>query len=236
MQITRLIELSPKGYDFDGLQPFIFSQNGHLESDFPPVENIILSCPFPFFSIEIDGYMGICGDKVEIDGLKDAEAQFRCLCIRELSPGDYQILALMEKWHNNELIDSTTFDLGRGPALAEAIPIVHEMLSRLQIEDNGTTGGHGRARYKRADGSKGTFRPRGVIYIGNKNKALATSSGHVIDWRNSWNVRAHWRKLANPESLGLDRKGERAVKGYTWIGHYKKGEGPIVDKVRKVVS
>jgi len=40
--------------------------------------------------------------------------------------------------------------------------------------------------------------------------------------------------LLHGKSLGMDRYGERTVKGYTWVGHYIKGDGDVVGKIRKV--
>lgn len=241
MQISRLIELAPKGYDFDGLQPFIFSRSDHLLSDFPdPVENTILACPFPFFSIEVDGHTGIVGDKRDFRSYKDADIMFRCICVKELSPGRYKSLVLIEVWHDDllvieQVLAGKAYDGEKDSSPAELVTIVGEMLSRLQVCDTGTTSGTGRVRYKTLCGTKRTFRPKGVIYIGKKNKTAKTTDGHHINWAISWNVRAHWRILANQENMGLDRKGERTVKGFTWIGHYQKGDGPIQDKVRKVI-
>lgn len=53
----------------------------------------------------------------------------------------------------------------------------------------------------------------------------------------SWIVRGHYRRLTNPEHLGLDRTGKRCVLGFTWIEAYLKGDVdmPLLKRERKVV-
>jgi len=234
MQISRLIEIAPPGFDFEGLQVFVFGQAGHLDTKWTEHADKILACPFPLFSIEMDGLMGLCGDRHEMFGITDVESMFLCLCVREVAPGNYEILALMEHWKDDQKIRDVVISLDTDESNAEALPVIQEMLARMNVEDTGTTSGTGRVRYKTIEGTKRTFRPRGVIYVGRKNQRSTTESGRAIDWSNSWNVRAHWRQLSSPSSIGMGRDGERNIQGYTWIGHYQKGSGPLMNKVRKV--
>lgn len=78
-----------------------------------------------------------------------------------------------------------------------------------------------------------------VIYVapkvGNKEISKIKAQGtRKINWDHVWTVMSHWRKLINPESLGLDRLGKRQIKVYTYIGSYKKGEGKEIRKIRRV--
>lgn len=45
-----------------------------------------------------------------------------------------------------------------------------------------------------------------------------------IHYSFSWIVRGHYRKLHNPDTVGVNRNGERCVSGYTWIETYTKGD------------
>ena len=59
-----------------------------------------------------------------------------------------------------------------------------------------------------------------------------------IHYAFSWIVRGHYRRLTNPEHLGLDRTGKRCVPGFTWIETYLKGDVdmPLLKRERKVVK
>ena len=54
--------------------------------------------------------------------------------------------------------------------------------------------------------------------------------GH-LEFSHAFKVRCHYRRI-NENSLGLNRNGERIVKGYTFVKEYIKGEGELVKKIR----
>lgn len=66
--------------------------------------------------------------------------------------------------------------------------------------------------------------------------------GH-IEYSFSWVVRGHYRRLHNPDAVGMNRNGERVVQGMTWVDTYLKGdtnlpllkrETTVIDKRKKV--
>lgn len=236
MQLTRLIHKCDEDYDFSGVQPFIFSPKDPDQVSFDDDQDVILACPFQKFSIEIDGYHGLCGDFNNQLGF-EAHFIFRCIFVNELSPADYDLVVLVEIWVDDELdrVVCTPYKSGDNDCIREFRPIISEYLKRLHTEDNGSVSCHGKAKYKLPDGVKAEFKPSSVIYIGKKGCAERTYESRPIDWTTSWNVMAHWRRLLNPESLGIGRDGERNIKGHTWITSFKKGDGPLVEKIRKVM-
>ena len=57
-----------------------------------------------------------------------------------------------------------------------------------------------------------------------------------IHYAFSWVVRGHYRKLHNPNSMGMDRNGVRCMPGVTWIEAYMKGDEnlPLLKRERIV--
>lgn len=55
--------------------------------------------------------------------------------------------------------------------------------------------------------------------------------GYPIEWKHSWSVMGHWRRI-NPTMLGKDRSGEYVIVGRTWVADHIKGDGPFVQKTR----
>lgn len=234
MQINRLVQLYKEDYDFSDVQPFVFSIEDMAEVEFEEDKDSILACPFQKFSIEVDGYNGLVGSNFNRDGT-DAELIARCIIVNEISPNVYDLLVLAEIWVDGEKVNEFVINYPpeRNDITGEFRPVIREYLNRLHSSDNGTFVGSGKTKY-RFRGNKAVFRPRSVIYVGKKNKQKVTNGGNTIDWSNSWNVMAHWRRLSDPESVGLDRSGNRSAVGYTWISSYVKGDGPISNKVRVV--
>lgn len=52
------------------------------------------------------------------------------------------------------------------------------------------------------------------------------------EFTHRFEVSAHWRKMKDPESLGLNRAGVRCVVGRTWIKKHERGTGDLVVKTR----
>jgi hypothetical protein len=72
-----------------------------------------------------------------------------------------------------------------------------------------------------------------LVYITNKkylNKSKETHS-QVIDWRHSWEVIGHWRKIS---SIGKNREGEYCEIGRTWVNPSVRGEGELIQKIRVI--
>lgn len=73
-----------------------------------------------------------------------------------------------------------------------------------------------------------------VVYIGNhKQTSILNKSGKPVEYSHRFEVRGHWRQLKNSFSIGKDREGNRAVKGYTWVSAFEKGD-PDLKLIRKV--
>lgn len=247
MEILKLIN-NVDGVDFIGVQPYVFTPSGKPMSDLPEHASEILASPFPKFSIEMDG-----GLPLTSDGNNGAISTV--LYCEELAPDDYKFIITMTtprvgvKGYVTTTKDTYTMvaninnkftsKSGDGNVVYNQYKnLVHNMLSRLRDRKNriGLVNEPGRAKYKDTAGKKQFYKPKGVIYCGPRNEARGnSSSGSPITWKHSWTVSAHWRRLANPNSIGMDRYGERTVEGYTWIDHYQKGCGDVVGKVRKVV-
>lgn len=89
-------------------------------------------------------------------------------------------------------------------------------------------------KFNKGKGDKRIFKQSKFVYINpSKSEQRERIDGKKIKYSNGFYVSAHWRKIHNQDSLGLNREGERCVKGLTWVGHYYKGEDPII-KIRKV--
>lgn len=236
------------GVDFTGVQPYVFTPSGDVIGDLPEHESEILASPFPKFSIEMDGG-GILTSE------DDTPVYTTVLYCEELAPDEYRFIVNLRNhlspFKGYVIVEKTNLKIIQGGKILTSKPdeehiaynqyknLVHNMLSRLRDRKNriGLVNEPGRAKYKDNDGFKRFYKPKGVIYCGPRKDLTNrgnTKSGSPIQWKHSWSVAAHWRRLSNPESLGMDRYGERTVKGYTWVGHYIKGDGDVVGKIRKV--
>ena len=244
MKVLDAIKQRPD-YDYSELQPFVFAPSGGSIVDIPELdEDLILASPFPLFSIELDGIAMTAGE----DGVKTLS-----LICHELAPNEYEFFAHTQNKGNEYLLcvkrnsftlykDGQQLGQQSDDLIAQSTDIYNSYLSltnlyleRLHNEKTGTTSALGRAKFK-VGKQKKIFRPRGVIYVSKtiqENKKFQNKK--EINWSHNWTVRAHWRKLNNQDSLGLNRLGERVVKGRTWIGSFKKGSDSIGrPKIRKV--
>jgi len=243
VEILKLID-TVDGVDFTGVQPYVFTPSGDEIDELPDQPSEILASPFPKFSIEIDGGFPLTSDN-------ETDAATTVLYCEELAPDDYIFIMNLEISGEKGYVIVTKYYIHIS-ACGKTLPtkpdechtaynqyknLVHSMLNRLHDRKNriGLVNEPGRAKYKDLHGKKQFYKPKGVIYCGTRNEAKGNAaSGSPITWKHSWSVAAHWRRLTNPESLGMDRYGERTVKGYTWVGHYIKGDGDVVGKIRKV--
>lgn len=241
MYLLKLIN-DVKGVDFTGVQPYVFAPTNTPTAELDKHESEILASPFPKFSIENEGDRPLTLDE-------NGRWHTDVIYCEELSPDNYRFIlninnsyAIVDKIGITFLIDGKVSRRAKHSsddhhAYNQYKNLVHISLARLHDRTNrvGLINETGRAKYKDASGDKVIYKPRGVIYCGKRKSGRGTThSGVPIVWKEAWSVAAHWRRLANPESLGLDRYGERCVKGFTWIGHYHKGDGEIVGKIRKV--
>lgn len=114
---------------------------------------------------------------------------------------------------------------------------VRYLTNELTQKKTGLYNVPGKVKYKNPRGIRKEYRAKDVIYVSDvsrKSKSTPVVQGRKINWDHSWDVCAHWRKLHNPESLGLDQDGNRVVKGFTYIKSHVKGEGELKIKTRIV--
>lgn len=75
--------------------------------------------------------------------------------------------------------------------------------------------------------------PLEVTYISkDKNpKLISPLSENHIEWKHSWKVSGHWRKV---KGMGKNRYNERVVFGKTWVIPTIKGNGILIEKTKVV--
>jgi ferredoxin-like protein FixX len=241
MKIARLINIFP--HDYSDLHPFVFAHSGEPPIDTHGQTTDILACPFRTFSIEVDNGM-VTSDA---DSLGCNISTIFC---HEITCDQYEFIALVEMARKNEFVFHATrsgvdcYENGKlvkqheGDSIYESFKvIVDNFLKRLHSEKKGKFNTGAKAKFKASTGIKKTYKGKGVIYVSNnpdKPRAKGTLAQN-IEWLGSWDVMEHWRKI-KPESMGLDRDGNRTVLGRTFIKTYSKGEGEKIIKTRKVTK
>lgn len=248
----RFLELINKhrGIDFTELQPFVFKPEDKSQMEMPndTPQNQVLACPFPFFSIEIDG--GLLTSSPELEDPVNIVA----LACKELKPNWYRFFATIEVLDRVypvvvERLISGNKAVGGGSIdgkeifddehlngfLNTFVFLTDYYLSRLHKEKTGTVRASGHAKFRDSSGKKKIYKPRNVIYVADKvYEGSQTSRGHIIRKSNHWTVRAHWRKI---KGLGLDRNGDRIIDGYTWVKSHVKGDkDELVQPMVRVVK
>ena len=238
MHVLRLMK--EHNYDYTGIQPYIFEPSDEETTHLFPYEGIIAS-PFPKFSIELN--------KRPLTSMFDT-FQTNVIFCEELGVDDYFFIIDQCIGTNQFYIEVTKDKLSvfKDGKLAKTQPagtayekykrLVHIYLERLRACRWGLVNSTGKAKYKNSLNQKCTYVPKDVIYVSNTEKKAKSTPRDInqtqrVRWQESWDVEAHWRKI-NQDSLGLDRYGDRCVKGYTWICNYEKGEGAKILKTRKV--
>ena len=233
--------------DMSTLQPFVFTSTQELEKHVPKSNDDILACPFDLFSIELEDIALTC---TEVDQNNDTGVNIQAIVCKELSPAKYKFwmyskVSLSDGTFKHIVVKvdennctSGGREYGDNAMYESCMDIVTIYLERLHKEHLGTFNANGRARIK-VNGRKALFKPKNVIYVtpkgGKKYRSSVRAQGtKEINWDHVWTVQNHWRRLVNPESLGLNRLGERTEKGYTFIATYSKGEGEELKKVRRV--
>jgi hypothetical protein len=254
LDVLKLIDRSDA--NFSQLQPFVFTssklpENETALGDVPKADpNTILACPFPLFSIELED---IALTATELDTRNGMGTQILTIICQELSANVFRFWSLNRISFTNgteQLLalrveaDDTVYDevkqiSGKPSGVYQSLyDICAVYIDRLHREQTGYFNAKGRAKTK-IGRKKGNFRPKQTIYVTPKVprhllKQRTAQNTQNITWLHTWSVMCHWRRLKNPESLGLNRLGERDEVGATWIDTYKKGEGQELPKVRRV--
>lgn len=241
MKITRLMNIFP--HDYSDMHPFVFSHSGEPPIDTSGQTADILACPFRTFSIEVDRGM-VTSDA---DGLGCNISTIFC---HEISCDEYEFIALVEVAKTTEIVFHTTRDSvdcyqngelvnqRTDTSIHESFKvIVSNFIKRLHREKKGKFNTSSKAKFKDRSGQKKTYKGTGVIYVSNRPDSPRSSSSMVkkVEWLGSWEVMEHWRKI-KPESIGVDRDGNRTVLGRTFIKTYSKGEGEKIIKTRKITN
>lgn len=260
LDIMRMIEENkymPLRIDFTGVQPFVFdalaskSERVALSGD---EDTEVLASPFQKFSIEMaEGVLSSYDGKevlaaqfqkfsteIAKDVISSNKTIFQIVCIycHELSVGRYHIMVQIVI---DNVVKYMSFSPGDTIVPTEVsdyiMALVNSMLERLKTSRHGLINYSGKAKFKTAAGKKAIYKPTDVIYVGGgkgSSEPTHTKGGHNIRWQTTWPVMAHWRRLKNPESMGIGRTGRRDVKGWTWLNHYNKGDGAVKMKVHRV--
>jgi hypothetical protein len=227
LSIDALRETDKSGFAYKEVQPFVFADDTFNPYKRTPIvidDNVVLASPFKQFSFELETDMVTLPAEAKLPHLGCA-----VFCCNEVSPGSYAFKILVEDSTTGERV---AVDVEENHALYKYALATTSIFIGL-IHARGTK----IAEFKANRGGSGSTRnlPRTVIYIAKREYEKQTSSsGHKLHWKTSWAVMGHWRRLANPQSIGVDRVGQRSVKGYTWIADYVKGDGPMSKKTRKL--
>lgn len=242
MHILKLINSTP--HDFSGVQPFIFEPT---LSSIQPIEldvDTTIAPPFPKFSIELsdkaltsDGNNNMKTFVLYCEELS-ADNYLFILDVNIESHGQSQQLYLQvtkkatAAYYNGALQKS---EPGPG-AYNEYYALMVHYLNRVYQQHWGFVNKAGKAKYKDHAGTKATYKPTDVIYVSSESRKTsknAPTTRQNVRWQDTWQVICHWRKIS-PDSLGLNRNGERVEKGRTFISSYTKGTGAPVLKARKI--
>jgi len=225
--------------DFNEVQPFILDEPPLKTIELERIEeNTILSVPFKLWSFECrEGLI----DKNTRWIQEEKEIQLFCVIVDEITPGNYNFSISAS---NNEGIDSEiaifSFSYKENcPILKEKYmwlkSFAKQVLNQIHHQKCGIVPCSIKKKYKH-NREKKFYRCNEAIYVSKKsNKEFYDNECAIpINWNHSWRVMGHWRRLDNLESIGLDREGNRTVKGFTWINPFMKGDGKEVSKIRKI--
>lgn len=240
------------GSDVKGVRPFVLSKTEQPEEKFLKMDRdkAILCCPFESFSIESEG-------EFSMGSVKRGNYQilFDCVICREVCPGEYrfEVMATEEvkgtyAIHVTKNSIKMKFIDGREHAQDSLdsinlyyilLNLVQDKLETVNANKSGLVNTSQSVKYKSATGKRTEYKPRSYIYISEhkrSSKKFSTARSAKVRWVEAWEVRAHWRKLSNPDTLGKDRAGNRTVKGYTYVSECVKGKDKesAAFKVRKV--
>ena len=209
----------------------------------------ILASPWPIFSLEVEGKNNF----VTIDDMSELGVQVNIeaiLCI-EKGPGKYEFVinSLMtvrgnlgaKPVYKTRAIDHKVTSEIERKAYFSLVNLVNEYLERMYSNDLGfiEKKNFGKSVYKYKK-TKSYYKPKNVIYVSKKTRSSSstttrTQTGETVHKAAS-TVRAHWRRLVNPESMGLDRQRKRTVKGFTWVTFHFRGDEDGILKIRKILT
>jgi len=230
--------------NMDDVRPFIFAHTQHEPSEIPDLKpDEFLAPPFAKFFIEMEeGY-------ITVSPPEDTH-RFSIMCVycEELAPNVYNFAMLGEVVSTinlrQPLITSTWImhDTDDRAVYNSLLKLVNTFITRIHTRVIGRVGTSGKLKYKDSENFVKTYKPNNILYVSkviqNSGKrirpdGLRTQCGQWIHYINLTSVMAHWRRLSNPLSMGLDRNGNRCIVGSTFIKQYTKGNG-LVKRPQKI--
>ena len=191
-------------------------------------ENEVLATPFSVFSYEVENGGALLG----------GEYATLAVIVEEITVDKF-VFRLLIQHMDSRFVVIIINDEKNKDVYKSIRNLTYVFLQRLHAEKIGTFNAknEGRFKYKNSNGVKSTYKARNIIYVSGKEKATSTNGKirHNVRHIEGWSVSSHWRRLNNPESLGLDRNGDRNTLGYTWVSDYIKGdEASIKTMIRRV--
>ena len=241
LYVTQIVKCIPD--DYTNMQPYVFSAANKHPVPLDDVDEI-LAPPFALCSIEVEKGLLSSG------GHGSLGVNLRCLVAREITFNEYVFNCSMEVnggvsflkvssdkieiWNNQKLV--TTLDGEQVDIMYDFLKnIFYQFIARFHASRIGLFNTTDKAKYKDSTGRNCTFKGLQISYISEKKPSgeHALPKRSNIKWIQTTKVIKHWRRIS-PESLGVDRKGERCVPGWTFIDEYTKGEGRALIKTRRI--
>lgn len=232
--------------DIKGVRPFVVDANANLLSDAPVNSDNIINAPFEKFSLEMTGNKAILSIKMPDD--ENPLLSIAGVC-EELSPGNYRFtmfnvdkstpgVVIIHTVTKNRMSIELYAANKKGPPSHSTgqhvtgfynhyLSFFKSAVGQMQVKHTGQVSTAQSIKVKTATKKRVKYSPRSYIYVSSvdRKKEVPTLANNTrVRWVKAWEVSAHWRRLKNPNSLGLNRAGDRVVKGYTFIREYAKGK------------
>ena len=209
-------------------EPFVFIDN---EDDdlviYLDHEEVPIDPPFEVFSIEYNN------NKAIAHSTEDDEIQIRTMALMlvETKTATYYFSLLQ----NPDDEDQIMVGCSNNPIYYT--PLLKMMLDKINIGRVGVRPCREKVTIK-GNGKKKYHLKKDREFIVVKSSAQRAvydrdnRTGTRVDWSHSVSVRGHWRHFSEKENfIGLNRNGERIVKGKTWVKHCIKREE--LDPIKK---
>ena len=202
--------------------------------------SVPVDSPFEIFSIEFENDFNICGS---LPNQKQYLTQ--CIMVQELELDEsyrFYVLVLDES-KNSYFVAVTENKDYYTPLIKNLLEKLNKSYCGIETVREAVTIRKGKKKYP-------IKKNRQFIVCGSSRRKKYEKGKSAIEWNHKTSVRGHWRRQfcntckgsgcgecdglgLRKGFLGLDRKGNRVVKGKTWIQHH--GDS-IVKKIRKVAT
>jgi len=243
MKLEALALAKELELDMSEVHPFVFKFWGKSAVEMPKSESeVILAPPFPKFTIEVEGHFISQGRRTD-----EHDVCMSAIYCEEVAPNVYNFGLRMRMTVDGRHIYQSIWVKHDDPQQAvypELIQMVNLYIERMNKQYMGQIRCSGKLTYRNKDNKKKVYKPSNIIYVTDKSKKFTpannpqpkTEDGQYVRHLRISTVMAHWRKLVNPESYGLDRSGKRTIKGRTFIKSYTRGDGETAPPKIRVVS